>query len=75
MTSLAQALLDAHEADNRGLLVELYANAADAAKDETAMGFYLTQAFVYALELDHPNCAALRQRLVAMNREVPFSGH
>ncbi|TMV06452.1 hypothetical protein FGK63_15005 [Ruegeria sediminis] len=70
MSDLNTRLLAAHEAGDRAALVELYEEAANAAADETACGFYLTHAYVFALEAGLPQAAALRARLVAMGREA-----
>lgn len=70
MTSLDNRLLAAHAASDTGALIALYTEAADtAAVARNAAGFYLTQAYIYALELDHSDAATLRARLVAMGRE------
>ncbi|WP_299692356.1 hypothetical protein [uncultured Tateyamaria sp.] len=70
MNALNTALLDAHARDDRTALVALYQQAAEGAQDD-ARGFFLTQAYVFALETGHPDCAALRASLVAMGREAP----
>lgn len=69
MSDLETLLLDAHGRDDRPALVTLYSEAADIAPDEGAAGFFLTQAYVYALELAHPQTGALHARLVALGRE------
>ncbi len=71
MSDLNARLLAAHAADDRVALIRLYSEAADQAPTEQAAGFYLTHAHVFALELGHPDAAALRARLVAMGRETP----
>jgi len=66
-------LLEAHARDNRSALVRLYAQAADLkerAGDEDAACFLLTQAYVFALELSHPDSERLHRRLVAKGREA-----
>ena len=71
--SLEADLLAAHAQGDGEALVDLYARAADRmarGKDEAAAGFFLTQAYVYALERAHPQAAELHQRLVAMGREM-----
>lgn len=70
MTDLDTRLLAAHDVDDRQLLIALYSEAADCANDADACGFYLTHAYVYALEAGDPQAAALCARLVAMGREV-----
>lgn len=69
--ALDDRLLAAHAAGDRDALVALYTEAAEAAASEGAAGFYLTHAYVFALERGHPAAPALRARLVAMGREAP----
>lgn len=64
-------LLAAHAAGDRAALVTLYSEAADAAPQAEAGYFYLTQAYVFALEAGHDAAPALRARLVAAGRETP----
>lgn len=72
MTAALDArLLAAHAADDRSALVGLYTQAADGAENEGACGFFLTQAYVFALDTNHPTRPCLRARLVAMGRENP----
>ena len=72
MTSLDVQLLDAHDRNDTEALVGLYVRAADASADDEAIGFYLTHAYVYALETGHPDGPALRARLVELGREEPL---
>ena len=72
MNDLDAALLSAHEAGDKARLVALYRQAAEGADSEKASGFYLTHAYVFALEIGHPDAASLRKRLVAMGRETPI---
>ncbi|MCB1343038.1 MAG: hypothetical protein KDK24_18610 [Pseudooceanicola sp.] len=67
--TLDDRLLTAHAAGDRAALVALYTEAAETAADANAAGFFLTHAYVWALELGHPDAAALRSRLVAEGRE------
>ena len=69
MTDLNDRLLDAHARGDRAGLVMLYEEAADDAASEPETGFFLTQAYVFALEIGHARTNALRERLVAMGRE------
>jgi hypothetical protein len=69
MTDLNAQLLAAHAAGDHLALVTLYAQAADGAADVDAACFFLTQAYVFALEQDAPQGAALRARLAAEGRE------
>ncbi len=66
--TLDERLLEAHARGDRAALVALYTQAADQAPDTDAACFYLTQAYVFALELGHPAAAALYQQLKAHNR-------
>ncbi|MBE1282392.1 MAG: hypothetical protein GJ676_03680 [Rhodobacteraceae bacterium] len=70
MSDLDDQLLKAHAADDRWLLVSLYAEAADATDDDEARYFYLTHAYVFALEQNHPSLPDLKARLVAAGRET-----
>lgn len=72
MNTLNDALLAAHDRNDLAALVDLYARAADQANTETAAGFYLTHAYVFALELGAAQAPALRQRLIDMGREEPL---
>lgn len=74
MSDLHTRLLAAHAAGDRAALIALYAEAADGALTETAAGFYLTHAYVYALEAGSPMAHALHARLCAMGRDSPAPG-
>ena len=74
MSMLDAELLDAHACDNRARLATLYAQAADEAKDEDARAFFLTHAYIFALEAGDPASPVLRSRLVEMGRETPLHG-
>ncbi|MGJ8622158.1 MAG: hypothetical protein ACSHW1_05220 [Yoonia sp.] len=63
MDALDARLLDAHARDDRAGLVTLYAEAADASPDIDAACFYLTHAYIYALEMNHHAVTALHARL------------
>jgi hypothetical protein len=63
MTALHDRLLAAHVDDDRPQLVHLYTEAADHAADVDAACFYLTHAYVFALELGDPAADTLYQRL------------
>lgn len=67
---LHEALLDAHALADRARLVDLYAEAADRQNDTDAACFFLTHAYVYALETGHPAAGALHGRLKAEGREA-----
>ena len=69
MDDLDQRLLAAHDTDDHKALVGLYTLAADAASDLDAACFYLTHAYIYALEQNHPDADTLRARLRDYGRE------
>ena len=63
---LQDALLAAHGIDDRRALVALYRDAADlafAAQNIDKECFFLTHAWVFALETDHDLCRELFARL------------
>lgn len=62
-------MIHAHEARDLGALVHLYTEAADTVNDVDAACFYLTHAYVFALEAGAAQAASLRARLVARGRE------
>ncbi|NNE51825.1 MAG: hypothetical protein HKN30_05420 [Sulfitobacter sp.] len=72
MKGLNEALLAAHAAGDAVRLVTLYRAASENCDDPNQAAFYLTQAHVYALEIDHPDAAMLRQRLIDAGREAPL---
>lgn len=69
MSELDARLLAAHAAGDRATLVALYAEAADQSADADAAGFFLTHAYVWALDLGDPRAETLRARLIAQGRE------
>jgi len=66
---LDHALWVAHGAGDKRALAALYAQAAEHAAQEDARGFYLTQAYVFALDCGADSAAALHARLTSMGRE------
>lgn len=68
-SDLNARLLAAHNREDRLALIALYQEAASFASDDTARGFYLTHAYVYALEAGDLRANGLRSALVAMGRE------
>lgn len=70
--ALHAALLAAHDADDRAALIRLYTQAAEGAEDTDAACFFLTQAYVFALEPGAPEARDLRARLIAQGREAPL---
>jgi hypothetical protein len=67
--SLDRQLLKAHDANDTAALVSLYTQAADHTDDVDAACFYLTHAYVFALERGDKAADALRERLAARGRE------
>lgn len=70
MRRLEEAILAAHAAGDRRALAALYARAADSLTDLDAACFFLTQAYVFALEAGAPEAAPLHARLKAHGREA-----
>ena len=68
MTDLNGRLLAAHASEDKHALVSLYTEAADTARDLDAACFYLTHAYIFALELNHPDQDALHKRLKDQGR-------
>lgn len=68
--TLDQRLLDAHARDDKPALVLLYREAAAQAASETAHFFYLTHAYVFALDTGHPLTDALHAELRDAGREA-----
>lgn len=71
---LNEQLLLAHASDDRESLVALYIQASDAAAaqdDEDASRFYLTQAYVFALDTGSDKCDDLKYRLEAAQKTFP----
>ena len=62
-------ILSAHAADDRAALVQLYTKAADLANDIDAACFFLTYAYIFALEAGAPEATELHARLKALGRE------
>ena len=70
--ALDALLLKAHSEGDGLALVDLYAQAADLseqASNHEAMCFYLTHAYVFALETGAPQDELLHERLRAEGRE------
>jgi hypothetical protein len=68
MSPLHDALLAAHKSGDKSALVTLYSQAADTSDDVDAACFFLTHAYIFALETNHPDTSALYQRLNAYGR-------
>ena len=69
MSALNERLLAAYAAGDKRALVRCYEEASRRAPTEDARSFFLTQAYVYALEIDHPDTAALLHQLRDLGRE------
>jgi len=69
MTNLDARLLAAHAAGDKSKLVALYTEAANSADDLDAKCFYLTHAYIFALDTGAPQTAALHARLISHGRE------
>lgn len=67
--TLEDRLAAAHEAGDLPALVAVYTDAADRAADMDAACFFLTHAYVFALEAGDARAAGLRARLAAAGRE------
>ena len=67
---LDTAMIAAHEAHDTSALVRLYTQAADTVNDIDASCFYLTHAYVFALEAGAPDARQLHSRLVRHGREA-----
>ena len=69
MKELDAQLLDAHARHDSDALITLYAEAAHQQSSEDAAAFFLTHAYVYALESGAPRATDLRAQLIGMGRE------
>lgn len=69
MNTLDAQLLAAHEANNIASLIDLYTQAAEQSDGVEAACFYLTHAYVFALELGSTAAPILRARLEDHGRE------
>ena len=71
MTDLQTRLLAAHHADDHQALCLLYTLAADSTQNRTEAAFFLTQAYVFALEGGLASAETLRDRLIGLGCEAP----
>jgi len=69
VSKLSARLLAAHTAGDKNALVGLYGEAAEQAVSPDETAFFLTQSYIFALELGHKACGGLRERLVELGRE------
>lgn len=72
MKDLDAALLAAHAAGDTSALIDLYVKASDAAETLDSEAFYLTHAYVFALEAGDARAQVLHAALVAKGREAPL---
>jgi hypothetical protein len=73
--ALDDTLLKAHARNDAGALSKLYARAADLAETAGEVDracFFLTHAWIFALEQGDPDAAQLRARLLAQGRVDPI---
>ncbi len=68
MADLDTRLLAAHGAGDGAALVRLYTEAADSTADPDAAAFYLTHAWIWALDTGAPEADRLRARLASADR-------
>ena len=73
MSALDAALLAAHAAKDTASLITLYSQAAQAAKTEDAAAFYLTHAYVFALEAGDARAPDLHKQLIKTGRDAPLA--
>ncbi|MEM9319110.1 MAG: hypothetical protein AAGA70_08895 [Pseudomonadota bacterium] len=66
---LQRALIAAHEDGDRAVLSALYTRAADAAETPEEAAFFLTHAYVFALDAGSKAAPELRARLVRAGAE------
>ena len=68
--ALDKRLLKAHSDGDCAALIALYLEAAARVGADEAQGFYLTHAYVFALEAGDPRARDIKAQLVAMGREL-----
>ena len=66
---LNDGIIKAHSENDNWNLVGLYTQAANRANSPDLESFFLTQAYVFALEQDHPAQRRLKTRLIAFGSE------
>ena len=70
MNDLDALMIAAHEAHDQKALIRLYTQAADTSNNLDAACFYLTHAYVFALDAGAPEAKALHARLKQHGREA-----
>lgn len=68
--SLDQALISAHLADDVDALIGLYQQAAKEADTDDQKAFFLTHAYIFALERGDRRAASIQRELIAMGRDT-----
>ncbi|HKL45438.1 MAG TPA: hypothetical protein VJ906_04280 [Roseovarius sp.] len=69
MKNLDDRMISAHAAQDRMALIKLYREAADSVNDRDASCFFLTHAYIFALEAGATEAQNLHARLKAQGRE------
>lgn len=69
MSALDKALFTAHATGDHEALIGLYTQAADQAGNHDAACFYLTHAYIFALERGDSRATDLHDRLKSAGRE------
>ena len=68
MSTLDTRLLEAHARDDKPALVALYTEAAECAAAIEAKAFYLTHAYVFALDIGATEATSLQRQLKELGR-------
>ncbi|MEM9434103.1 MAG: hypothetical protein AAGA12_09285 [Pseudomonadota bacterium] len=68
MSDLENRLLAAHARHDKPELAKLYQEAAANTDDIGSQGFFLTQAYIFALDCGAPEASQLREKLSRMGR-------
>jgi len=63
-------LLKAHARQDKSTLVDLYTKAADAAPTDDARYFFMTHAYIFALDTNHSTAGSLFKKLKSAGREA-----
>ena len=71
MIDLDKALTEAHQSGDKAALVALYRNAADSSDNQDDRAFFLTHAYIFALEIGDPASQHLKSQLALLGRETP----
>lgn len=71
MSNLDSQLLAAHARGDKAALVGLYRQAAEQSSDPDEAAFFVTQAYIFALDTNDSQLDQLRAWLVRAGRERP----